>query len=102
MSLVEPPIRPEDVPEEPPEDNVVVPLVAPILAAKDVCEACRRPVLQIAGVWSHWDPRIDQPDSPVHHAAVLAVEEPIPWGFLGMKADPLVTTISRGPRGMAA
>lgn len=103
MSLIEPPIRPEDpVPEEPPDDNVVVPFVAPgaILATKDVCEACRRPVLQIAGVWSHWDPRIDQPDNPEHHEAGLHVEPEVAWGHLGMKADPMVTTISRGPSGM--
>lgn len=103
MSLVEPPIRPEDVPPEPPpEDNVVVPFVVTgsILATKDVCCVCKRPVLQQKGEWCHWDPRIDRVDNPEHHVASLHVEPEVPWGFLGMKADPLVSTISRGPSGM--
>lgn len=103
MSLIEPPIRPEDpVPEESPDDGVVVPFVAPgaILATKDVCAVCKRPVLQEQERWVHWDPRIDQVDNPEHHAAGLHVEEPVQWGWLGMKADPLVTTISRTGPGM--
>lgn len=100
MSLVEPPPRDEDTPvlEEPlaPVIPIVVPPGNPL---KDVCEVCRRPVVELPGGWCHWAPQIDRPGSPDFHAAVLAVEEPVEWGWLGMKGPGLVST-SRGGHGL--
>ena len=101
MTLVEPPPRGEPLPEEPPVEAAIVPIVpAGSTITKDVCDVCRRPVVKINEVWHHWAPSIDRPDCPDYHPAVLYVEPPIPWGFLGMHGDPLVTTIPRGGSGL--
>jgi hypothetical protein len=96
VSLIEPPERSDDTPA--PEEPQAAPIV-PIATGKpvkDVCEVCRRPVVELSAGWFHWAPEIDRPECPDYHAAVLAVEAEVAWGHLGMTGAGLVTAFPRG------